>query len=193
MEHFISMYIDNELSLEEKVIFVDQIYGNKKYRDDAVTLIEQEKLLNAALVHQAPNIKAPSIAPSRPLRLFGLAVAACLLLACSFLIGTNFTQRPEPSLQHASAVGCPSLPYRFVLFQQGSKQVEITGSFTNWQKVSLTPVGLGGYWEITLEVPSGEHRYAYIIDGTHFLPDPTVAAQEADDFGAMNSILNIGS
>ena len=187
------MYIDNELSMEEKILFVDQIYGNRAYRDDAVSLLEQEKLLDAALVHQAPKDEVSYIHRQRPLRMFGMAMTAVLILVFGFLAGTNLTGRNEPTLQNASAVENPSLPHRFVLFHQGSKKVEITGSFTNWRKISLAPTGSGGYWEITLEVPSGEHRYAYVIDGTQLLPDPTVAAQEPDDFGTINSILNIES
>ena len=44
-----------------------------------------------------------------------------------------------------------------------------------------------------MDVPYGEHRYSFIVDGNRLLPDPTVAAQEPDDFGAINSILSLES
>ena len=85
------------------------------------------------------------------------------------------------------------MQHRFVLFDKESEKIEITGSFTHWQKLPLTPAGPGGYWEITLAVPEGEHRYSFIKNGGYPLPDPTVATQEADDFGTINSILNVES
>jgi 1,4-alpha-glucan branching enzyme len=75
------------------------------------------------------------------------------------------------------------------LFQSGSKQIEIAGSFTNWQRIPLQPAGSSGYWEITLEIPPGEHAFSYILDGNEILADPTIPAQEKDDFGTINSIL----
>ena len=50
-------------------------------------------------------------------------------------------------------------------------------------------VGKSGYWQITLDVPPGEHRYSYTLDGSRQLADPTVESRESDDFGAENSIL----
>ncbi len=99
----------------------------------------------------------------------------------------------NPHFKMSSLLETEKVLHRFVIFQQDSKKVEITGSFTNWQKIPLVPVGQGGYWEITLEVPAGEHRYSFIVDGVHPQPDPTVAIRETDDFGTMNSILNVES
>ena len=66
---------------------------------------------------------------------------------------------------------------------------EIAGTFTNWQRIPLQPAGLSGYWEITLEIPPGEHAFSYILDGNKILADPTIDVQEEDDFGTINSIL----
>lgn len=193
MEHFISMYIDNELSFDEKILFVEFVYGNRRYKDDAVSLLEQEKLLSSVLKQQAPETKMPTRGRPRFIRPFSLAIAACLLLVVSFLAGTGLKPPNDVSLQNASLLGTEKVLHRFVIFQQESKKVEITGSFTNWQKIPLAPAGQGGYWEITLEVPAGEHRYSFIVDEIHPLPDPTVAVRETDDFGTMNSILNVES
>lgn len=194
MDHFISLYIDNEMTVEEKILFLEHVYGNKSYKDDAVSLLEQEKLLLPVLKHHAPD-SVPSFPPRkrRSFRPYSLAIAACLLLIFAFLAGTNFNQYYQSSQNLASGFENKSIRHRFVLFDQDSKKIEITGSFTNWQKLPLTPTGRGGYWEITLEVPAGEHRYSFIIDDVFPQPDPTVAIQEADDFGAMNSILHVES
>jgi 1,4-alpha-glucan branching enzyme len=88
----------------------------------------------------------------------------------------------------------PVLPLcenRFVLFEPAAEQVELTGSFTGWQRISMQRIGHSGYWELNLEVPSGEHRFAYILDGRRRIADPTLLTREKDDFGGENSILSM--
>ncbi len=53
----------------------------------------------------------------------------------------------------------------------------------------MQPAGSTGYWEITLEIPQGEHAFSYILDGDKILADPTISVREEDDFGTINSIL----
>lgn len=196
MEHFISMYIDDEMSLEEKILFINHIHENKAFTDETAALLEQEKILSAALIQSAPETPLPFLAakpvPKRLVHSLGLALAAGVLVVLSFLAGVNFYSRSEP-IDHYTALTPAAVQHRFVLFQQGSAQVEITGSFTRWQKVPLTQTGSEGYWEITLDVPAGEHRYSFIVNGSKLLPDPTVATREPDDFGTINSILYVGS
>ncbi|MDD4998734.1 MAG: hypothetical protein PHI99_11340, partial [Syntrophales bacterium] len=72
-------------------------------------------------------------------------------------------------------------------------RVEITGSFTGWNTVSMRKVGDSGYWEHTLNLPQGEHRFAYLLNGDERLPDPTVPMREKDDFGSENSVISIGA
>jgi 1,4-alpha-glucan branching enzyme len=80
---------------------------------------------------------------------------------------------------------------RFVVYEPAANQVELTGSFTGWQRTPLQRIGTSGYWELTLPVPSGEHRFSYILDGDRQMADPTVPRRENDDFGGENSILNV--
>lgn len=121
----------------------------------------------------------------------GVAVAL-VIIALFSPFRANFMLAPDHETLLEPAQGkSTTVSHRFVILQEDSMQVEIAGSFTNWQKVALAPTGAGGYWEITLQVPTGEHRYSFIVDGTQLLPDPSAATQEADDFGAINSILNV--
>lgn len=193
MDYFISLYIDNELSREEKILFLEHVYSSKAYKDDAVSLLRQEKLLRHTLKHQAPTTLFSPRPRRRTFRSFSLAIAACMLLVLSFLAGTKLNQQNQTTQTLASITVKETISHRFVLYNQESETIEITGSFSNWQKLPLAPAGPGGYWEITLEIPAGEHRYSFIADGTTPLPDPTVATQEADDFGTINSILNVES
>jgi hypothetical protein len=190
MDHFISMYIDDELSLAEKVSFINEIHRSKDYKDEAVTLLEQEKQLGAALVRSAPPAANFSPSTDLPLRSIGLALAAGLLIALSFLAGLNLGNLTEME-RNSTAMTPTAAQHRFVILEQESNSVEITGSFTNWQKIPLMRTGQEGYWEIMLDLPAGEHRYTFILDGSRLLPDPTVATREPDDFGAINSIISV--
>lgn len=189
MEQFISMYIDNELSLHEKKLFVEQVAANQKYRAEVLDLLEQEKLLSGALIHDVPDLEMPTIKRANTWHSLGLGLAACVVLCFSFFAGSFFSPTADQPPGDSVAALKPAVQHRFVIYQQGSAQVEITGSFTDWQKVALLPSGSAGYWEVTLPVVSGEHRYTFIVDGNRLVPDPTVDIQEADDFGAINSIL----
>ncbi len=192
MDHFISMYIDDEMSLEEKILFINTIHGNEAYRNDAVSMLEQEKKLVTTLIRPLPETVLPFSKAHRSIHSIGLALAACVLLVVSFLAGVNLNSL-NGSLHQNTALIPHTVQHRFVLHHRGSAQVEITGSFTEWQKIPLIPTGSEGYWEITLDVPVGEHRYSFVIDSNKLLPDPTVATKEPDDFGSVNSILFVES
>jgi hypothetical protein len=187
MDYLISMYIDNELTIDDKISFVEHVHADRRFTDDAVSFLKQEKSLRSLLPADAPETALPFPQPAgflfevpRPL---GLALAATLLI----LVALFFTFRPasHPDFQPSTT----GYQHRFVIYQSGIKQVEIAGSFTNWQRVPLQPDGSTGYWEITLEIPPGEHVFSYILDGDKILADPTISAQEKDDFGTINSIL----
>ena len=55
----------------------------------------------------------------------------------------------------------------------------------------MKKMGTTGYWEITLDLGQGEHRYSYILESDEQIPDPTVMTREKDDFGGQNSVLDI--
>ena len=187
MDYLISMYIDNELSIDDKISFVEHVHADQRITDDAVAYLMQEKALRSSLAEQVPDVVLPflqrakfSFLAPKPL---GVAFAASLLI----LVGLYFTHTQPPQ------TGFQTLParhqHRFVIYQSGVKQIEIAGSFTNWQRIPLQPAGSTGYWEITLEIPQGEHAFSYILDGDKILADPTIPIKEVDDFGTINSIL----
>jgi len=62
-------------------------------------------------------------------------------------------------------------------------------SFTRWKRIPLKPTGSSGYWEVSLTIPEGEHRFTYILLGQQRISDPRVPTREKDDFGGENSIL----
>ena len=185
MEYLASLYIDNEMDLGEKRTFVEKVRADNEFATLTLDLLDQERRLRDLPLH---TLAAPASAPWRPplhtrlaalLRPAGLAAAG---FAAALLVVALVPEQPAP----VAPVN------RFVLFEPDARQVELAGSFTGWQRVPLHRAGDSGYWELTLPVAPGEHRFAYILDGERQMADPTLPALEQDDFGGENSILSVG-
>lgn len=71
--------------------------------------------------------------------------------------------------------------------------VSLVGDFNEWEtdRVRLTPKGKDR-WEVTLRLPPGRYRFAYVTDAGDWLPDPE-AAPVLDDFGRPTSVLTVAS
>ena len=178
MDPMISLFIDDELSLDEKTEFVERVHADRSFRDDSIELLEQEKLIRSQVVDRVPALKDKAknsiIRPMfRPVGLFASGLALGLLLL--------FLYRP--------AEVTTSVPHRFVIYRPGVSQAEIAGTFTDWRRIPMNRVESSGYWEITLDLGEGEHRFSYILEGHEQIADPTILTRERDDFGGENSIL----
>lgn len=177
--YLISSFIDDELDLDEKVQLVQWIHRDVGFKDEALNLISQEKMLRSDAVATVP----PVVVNYRQPRMRLLALASGFL-SLVLLLGGLW-------LYSYSNRDVVVVPYRFVIYQPQVTSAQIAGSFTQWQPLELTPAGRSGYWEIVLDLPAGEHRYSYILDGRQRVADPTVVSREADDFGGENSILEV--
>ena len=180
-EYLISSYIDDELELDDKIEFVETVHEQEAFKEEAIDLLQQEKLMRSEVVDRVPAVAFPerrrfTIPFWRPAGMFAAGLAAALLVI--FFV-TPRQELPVPTM------------HRFVLYQPDVKQVEITGSFLGWAAVPMKRSGTSGYWEAVLEVPAGEHRLCYIIEGRKRIPDPTIPIREKDDFGGENSILAV--
>lgn len=183
MNHaIISLFIDDELTLDDKIEFVEEVHGSKPFKDEAVALLRQEKLLRSDPVEKVPERKLKTSRPRilRFLRPVGLASAAAAVAAMILLF---FPFAPQTGSE---------TPYRFVFYRPDVSRVEITGNFTGWNAVPMRKLGDSGYWEHTFNLPQGEYRFAYLLNGGERLPDPTIATREGDDFGSENTVLSIG-
>ena len=183
MDYLASMYIDNELDLDEKVRFVDKVHSDPPFYRDTRALVLQEKLLR-----MPPDT---SMLPARPPVAVGAGQWFRKMLRPMIYAATGFA---AAGLLLFSLVKPPTPAQcynRFVIYEPAAHQVELAGSFTGWQRTPMEPIGDTGYWEIHLHVPSGEQRFAYILDGSRQITDPTLPVSELDDFGGENSILNV--
>jgi len=186
MNYFASMYIDNELDLDEKVEFLKTIREDDALYTESLDLLEQEKFLRSDMVPVFPRVQFKEkkrwfVLPAfRPMAWAASACAAAVVVLAVFLVQS-----------YTVPVSGSASPYRFVIYKPDVNDVEISGSFTDWKVLPLKKVGTTGYWEIELTVPKGEHRYTFILEKEKRIADPTVFAKERDDFGGENSILNL--
>jgi len=183
MDYLASMYIDNELNLEEKIWFVDRIQNDSPFYQETRELLHQEKLLRKAPDTSMIPEHPPKVAAfgDRLKSFFKPVIYATSGFALAGLLLFVFATNPVN----------PINLNRFVIYEPAASQVELVGSFTDWKRTAMAPVGNSGYWELRLELPFGEHRFAYILDGSKQITDPTLTVRERDDFGGENSILTV--
>ena len=79
---------------------------------------------------------------------------------------------------------------RFVLFAPQAQQVAVAGTFNQWDPAAtpLVRTGTPGMWAATLQLPAGQHQYAFVVDGARWVPDPGAPAVD-DGFGRRNSVI----
>ena len=164
MDYLSSMYIDNELTLDEKGQFIDRIHRDNLFYQNTQKLLRQEKLLRTLpdtsrlplMLSLRDRLRNHIEQWLKPMIYAASGFAAAGLVMFSLL--THPTQSP-----------CAN---RFVIYNPSAHQVELAGSFTNWQRKPMQQLSESGYWEIYLEVPPGEHRFAYFLDGDRQISDP---------------------
>ena len=83
---------------------------------------------------------------------------------------------------------------RFVLVAPEAGRVSLVGDFNAWD-AARTPMRAAGdgVWTVELPVGAGRHLYAFVVDGTRWVADPTAPLAPEDDFGARNSVLVVGA
>ncbi len=188
-DSLISLFIDDEMDLDDKIVFVETVHSSRQFSQDAVALLEQEKLLRRLPARMPAAVMAglqvqPGFSWSLPFRSWWQPMAG--FAAAVVLMGVGFLLMPTQTTP------VPPAEQRFVLYLPQARQAKIVGTFTDWNPVAMHKVGASGYWSLTLKVPQGEHRYSYLVEEGNRMVDPTVAAREHDDFGGENSIIVVG-
>jgi chromosome partitioning protein len=78
----------------------------------------------------------------------------------------------------------------FALDAPQSKQVRVTGEFTNWSRdgLKMERDGDDGLWKVVVDIPPGEYEYRFIVDGV-WIRDPNNKDYVRNEFGQENSLL----
>lgn len=71
----------------------------------------------------------------------------------------------------------------------GSDSVSLVGDFTDWEEDRIRlKRGRGNRWEVTVDLPPGHYRFAYVTASGQWLADPG-AAPALDAFGRPTSTI----
>jgi 1,4-alpha-glucan branching enzyme len=78
-----------------------------------------------------------------------------------------------------------------VLVAPNATRLALAGDFNGWSRTAtpMTPRA-DGAWTATLALAPGAHRYAFVVDGTRAVADPTTPAARDTSDGA-RSVLTV--
>lgn len=129
-------------------------------------------------------LPAQAYGPS-PLRRWLVAGAAPVLAVILVAAGFLFTGRLELRNQSAGRV----VDLLFSAPQAAS--VAVVGDFNGWDPLRTRMIRANheGRWTARLKLPPGVHQYAFVIDGSTWVPDPGAKTTLADGFGGRNSVI----
>jgi hypothetical protein len=82
---------------------------------------------------------------------------------------------------------------RLILDAPGARRVAVAGDFNRWDADSTPLVRdeRSRRWSVTLALHDGEHRYAFVVDGTRWVPDPRAERSVRGEDGRIYSLLNL--
>lgn len=81
---------------------------------------------------------------------------------------------------------------RLMFDDPAARTVVVVGDFNGW-RAGVTPLARDRTtrrWSATLAMRDGAQRYAFVVDGTRWVPDPAVERVRADD-GRIYSLLRV--
>ena len=109
----------------------------------------------------------------------GLGIAAVLAALVLALSGRRPGSPSTPPAERAMR------EFEFVVVEPHAARVSLVGDFNDWD-AARTPMR-------RMQEGSGRYRYAFLVDGTRWLADPTAPAARDDEFGAPSSVVTVGS
>lgn len=122
----------------------------------------------AQLAHEA--------AARRRRRLGGLAAAALVLVALAVTLPRGEGRRTV----------------RFTMAAPQAVDVALIGDFNDWDARANPLRRQAGEWSVTLRLPPGRYRYAFVLDGRRWVADPGTPQAE-DEFGTPTSAITISN
>jgi Glycogen recognition site of AMP-activated protein kinase len=125
--------------------------------------------------------------------LYGLVAVAVFFFIVAL---PNVTPRqipPKQNIAGSSVDGQHPATQVFVQFRLDAPQassVRLAGGFTGWKPTYALQEVTTGVWSILIPLEPGVHDYAFVVDGTRWVVDPTAPTVD-DGFGGVNSRLSV--
>lgn len=120
-----------------------------------------------------------------------LAAAAAVVFVA---VGLRDRGGPAHAVQPLATAARQSAPVRFMLVAPNATTVSLVGDFNDWETGAMPMEGTvtDGLWTVTVPLSPGRYRYAFLVDGETWVPDPAAPRALEDDFGRPNSVVTIG-
>lgn len=172
-------------------------------RPVAIDPAVRTRLLEAIRHEPVPRRASPFAWLTEP-RAFALRPIASMALAAG-LVGVGVfagqlinrdgrqTEQVPPVV-----VGNPQLPdslasstVKFVLMAPEAGRVSLVGDFNQWDPAATPLVrdGQNGTWTAFVPLSPGLHTYSFVLDGRHFVADPTAPMAADDGYGHKSSVV----
>jgi anti-sigma-K factor RskA len=117
------------------------------------------------------------------------AVVAAVALGSTQLLKPRTAGAPVQAnaSQHSAEVT------QFVLVAPTAHTVALVGDFNDWSlsATQLARKAGDGVWWVTVALPPGRYRYAFVVDGITWSRDPNAPPAD-DEFGRPNSVVTVG-
>ena len=115
----------------------------------------------------------------------GLAAAA--VLAIVILLSRMGSTPSAPPLAASRA-------FQFVLVAPRAMHVSLVGDFNDWDatRTPMRRTGSEALWTVVVPLMPGRYHYAFFVDGSRWLADPSAPVARDDDFGAPSSVVTVG-
>jgi Carbohydrate-binding module 48 (Isoamylase N-terminal domain) len=133
------------------------------------------------------------------------AAMAAGLVALGFVSGYAIHRDGRlPAGQRTAVVaGHPQLPdsqtpraVKFVLIAPQAQRVAVVGDFNGWDADAnpmQTTRAADGRWTVFVPLRPGLHVYSFLVDGDHFLADPSAPVAPDDGYGHKSSVVVVGA
>lgn len=120
-----------------------------------------------------------------------LAAAALIFLALPARRGDDSATAGR---ERTAETAARSHDVQFVLVAPTARKVAVVGDFNDWDRHGALDASHqgGGVWAVTARIPSGHHRYAFVVDDSLWVPDPAAPRVADSDFGTPTSALVVG-
>ena len=115
----------------------------------------------------------------------GLGAAAALAVVV-LLVQRDSMSPPSPQPETRA--------FQFVLVAPHATRVSLVGDFNDWD-AGRTPMRRSGseaLWTAVVPLEPGRYHYAFFVDGSRWLADPSAPVARDEDYGAPSSVLTVG-
>lgn len=180
----------------------------RAYRGVPIEAAEARRRLDERLRHEGRPGPAPwrgswwlgrASFRARPLVLAGVTLA---LIAASVTVGAlagRSRPAPGPNASGTATAGAATSLGRaasepratFAIVAPGVSRVALVGDFNGWdpEATPLRRAALGDLWIADVAMPTGVHLYAFVLDGTRWVPDPSAPLAPAGAFDGRASVV----